>query len=244
MATYVKEIDGVQVELPSVTTILGILDKPAIGPWMVKVALEHIRSNKDRLEGHGLETVLEEARTAHKKESEKAKNIGSEVHDIIEKYLVKMKPTYSANHGFVGYTREGEEVEFMLELESAACFNAFRNWHNSNRVEVLELEKALYNLEYGFAGRCDFIGMVNGKKTILDWKTSKAVYDEYRYQVGAYALCEPDVEQIQVLRLDKETGEYNLKDFSNRIEQSKKAFAKLVDVYYHMKKRRLKMDLT
>jgi len=223
MATYTTEENGIITEWPSVTTILGILDKPALIGWGINCALDHIRENRHRMEGHGFETVLDEAKTAHKSTGKEATDIGGLVHDAIESYLKQ------------------EAVAFDdWPDEAYNCFNAFQSWFNDNQVQPIELEKKVINKEIGYGGRMDFLGMVNGKKTILDWKTSKAVYDEYRYQVGAYALAVSDVERIAVLRLDKYTGEWELKDFTNRIEQSKKAFKQITGTFYSLKKRRLK----
>jgi hypothetical protein len=226
MAVYESEYNGKIVQWPSVTTILGILDKHALINWGINCALNHVRDNRHRLEGHGLENVLEEARTAHKDTSKDATDIGSLVHDAIEAYLK-------------GDTDPADSLHYSGPEEAVNCVNAFVSWYNDNEVKPIELEKKIINEEIGYGGRMDFLGYVNGKLTILDWKTSKAIYDEYRYQVGAYALAVPEVERIAALRLDKQTGEWALKDFSGRIEQSKTAFKLLTEVYYTLKKRKL-----
>jgi predicted thioesterase len=61
-------------KLPSVTTILGVLAKPALVPWAVKVTCDYIANNLDK--GSPTEVVK-----MARKES-----IGSAVHDLVEKW--------------------------------------------------------------------------------------------------------------------------------------------------------------
>jgi hypothetical protein len=60
-----------------------------------------------------------------------------------------------------------------------------------DEFEVLEVEKAVYHKEYGYAGRVDLIVKVNGKVEVWDWKTGRMSVHS-GWQLGAYKLALED----------------------------------------------------
>jgi hypothetical protein len=104
----------------------------------------------------------------------------------------------------------------------------------------------------GWAGTLDFVGYLNGKLYVIDFKTNKGkVYKEAHYQVAAYRSCVVLVEQDRytdgsyarseteirpegcgVLRLDKETGMPEWKDTSKTYLQDLEVFNNMVTLYF------------
>lgn len=70
-------------KLPSVTTILSVLAKPALVPWAVKVTCDYIANNLDK--GSPTE-VVKMARKESLRVGQEAMDIGSAVHDLVEKW--------------------------------------------------------------------------------------------------------------------------------------------------------------
>jgi hypothetical protein len=70
-------------KLPSVTTILNVLNKPALVPWAVRVTCDYIENNLDK--GSPTE-VLKMARKEATRVSQEAMDIGSAVHALVEKW--------------------------------------------------------------------------------------------------------------------------------------------------------------
>ena len=73
--------------------------------------------------------------------------------------------------------------------ETVRAFDVYRRQHEIEPFVVEgqpALEVQLHNDELGVAGTCDFAGWCDGNRYILDWKTSKAVYDNYLLQVSGY----------------------------------------------------------
>jgi len=217
--------NGLVVDVPSVSQIVGQLDKsgPLI-PWAVNMAIEHIRDNISNCGSgaHDFDNLLSEAKEAHKIKKEDAAKTGTSIHKEIELYL-----------------RHGE-----LPKEKSAAFNAFYDWEKTVNFELVESEKFLVHEKYLYAGTCDILCRLGGQLYILDIKTGKAIYDSFKLQLAGYtgALLEMinEIAKVAVLRLDKETGEYEFKDFSKNIENAMFAFYSLVDFFYAEKKRRLK----
>ena len=56
-------------------------------------------------------------------------------------------------------------------------------------IAVEGREVPVASLQHGFGGTIDLVGTARGAYVLLDWKTGKAVYPEYAYQLGGYALA-------------------------------------------------------
>jgi len=80
---------------------------------------------------------------------------------------------------------ENKEV-WVDDKEMRESLKMFKDWCKEKDIAPHELEQHLYNDDLMVAGTCDFIGMVNGELMLLDWKTSKRIYDHYPVQVSAY----------------------------------------------------------
>jgi len=88
----------------------------------------------------------------------------------------------------------GEEV-WTDNKEMKDTMDIFTSWAGEHNLDPLFLEHHIKNDEYMYAGTSDFIGFCDGKKMLLDWKTSKALYDNFYLQVAAYLYA-----------FEKETG--------------------------------------
>ena len=200
-------------KLPSVTTILGLIAKPQLIPWAAKMTVEAaeqlIVDNaihnllegtlmlywKDKEGYMGLENILIEAKKAHRVKKKEAADIGTQVHDAIQNFFES------------GCKMTVDEVTDNTETQQIKQgFNNFMQWTFDHDVEVLAWEQVATDGEL-FAGRYDLLAKIDGILTLCDFKTSKAIYEEYFLQVHAYASTVPDCKAIAVLRLDKDSPE-------------------------------------
>ncbi len=124
--------------------------------------------------------------------------VGTLCHNIIECYLKKQEVDYS------DYTPNQR-----ILAENAA--KKFFDWEKKNDFKVLQSELQLVSEKYFFGGTCDIYGELNGKKTLIDIKTSKATYPEHFTQVAAYKLLLEEngylVENAKILRIGREEAE-------------------------------------
>lgn len=237
----VYEIDGKHYY--SVTTILGMLDKPALVPWAAKMTAEACQqlihdhgihnclegtillSWEDDGDGHmGLENIITEAKKAYRSKSRKAMDIGTLVHELIEKHC----------HTGIAPDLKDEPDEVQT------AFNAWLKWVDENDFEPIMQEVQVHDPIVGYAGRFDAIAKVNGVVTILDFKTSSNIFDEYLYQLGAYWAAANDEEapihQGGILRLDKETGMPEWKTYTlEELDHAAGVFEHLCFAYRMMK---------
>ncbi len=148
--------------IPSVTGITGIVDKS--GPlmwWAVGECVKYVQNNHPILHDSTDEVVMEQfwhdAHRAHQRTSRTAASIGTLAHEWIHKYL------------------DGKTPKFPKNEKLRTTIRSFLKWHTDHELEPYETEFKVYSKEHQFAGTCDFDGMVNGERCILDWKTSKAI---------------------------------------------------------------------
>jgi hypothetical protein len=172
--------------IPSVTTILSMLAKPGLDWWKRNQLLRIAYDNPPKMD-ESFERFAYKCLELHQQPVEDAASFGTRVHDAIEKY-------------FEGYPIDDDLLEYV---------NPAFAWKQENQLRFIEREKILVNMEHGFAGTVDIVGLgANNEKFIVDWKTrrtepgKKVTSYEYQiHQIAAYAATywgEDQVEQMQV----------------------------------------------
>ena len=191
--------------LPSVTTILGVIDKPGLGPWYAKMerqafetAILEIASSVGPITGIGLldQIMLRVGKAkAGDKAKDKAANIGSGAHAWIEWETKR---------------RLGKDAgpEPKIPDESLVATMAWQDWARSADFQPVRSEFSVYSLSEGYAGTADWLARVNGKLTLGDYKTGKAIYPEsylqnVAYRHAAHEMGAPKIEHGLIVRLPK-----------------------------------------
>ncbi len=170
--------------LKGVTTILGVIAKPALIQWSASCAVDYIEStvppfNEDTelpimtISRDSFASICKEARVAHRKKKEAAGEAGTDVHAQIEDIIKS-----SIEHG-EGLIKGGVSVVPQVQQ--------FLDWATTNKVRFLASEQRLYSKEFWYAGTADFVCEKDGKMYVGDVKTSSAIYSEHFIQASAYA---------------------------------------------------------
>jgi len=234
------EKDG--IKYPRCTQIISDCTSKgdAMTQWAANCVVEHLKAWCEKTENIYIdkngrkyfdaidESLLNEARFAYKTVSDKALDVGSEVHNAIEWYL------------------KNEKIPTFKTQEAISAFKAFHDWKDEHNLKPIELEKTVYGSRW--AGTLDFYGYFDDKLYVIDWKTSKpknkktgkGIYPEMRYQVAAYrwamsvglGFIPEAIAGCGVLRLDKETGMPDWNDTSKTYEQDLRVFNRMVDLYF------------
>ncbi len=170
-------------QLPSVTTVLDIIAKPALGPWYAKeerryfeaAMLEVLSKPGARDPEYVLSAVADAVRGAKaaEREKQKAAAIGTAVHAGIEWQLRRM----------VG---EDAGPEPLLPEAAVWAIESWKDWAKSVHLEPMAIERTVYCADCGYAGTLDLYARVNGVRAIIDWKSGKAIYPEAFLQNIAY----------------------------------------------------------
>lgn len=211
------------IEYPSVTEILDVMDKPAIVQWAVNQAIKYIEFNKDDAD------VLQKAKFEYRNVGKEAMDIGSQAHDLIEHYIK------------FGLDKSGKN-EYNESVQNA--FLSFLEWEKSNKVKWVKSEFTICDVDLCYAGMLDAICEIDGKIYLIDFKTSTGFYPEYELQITAYLkaynkTAEVKATNIGILRIDKNTGIPEFKEYEIK-ERIYQAFINLLDFFYNYKNRRLR----
>ena len=163
--------------VPGVTTILGILAKPALLYWAWDLGRKGIDYRKYR---------------------DSKADIGTLAHYLILQYLLGRKPDTS------DYSKN--------QIDKAEnCFLSYLEWEKNHEMSPFLVEKPLVSEKYLFGGTVDLYCQLDGKPTVIDFKTGKNIYDEAIMQLSAYShlLAENghNVEVIRVLRIGRDESE-------------------------------------
>lgn len=195
---------------PSVTTILKIVDKPALTYWLQK---EIFNATLD-----GAETFAQ-AKAKVDAISKKAMDVGLRVHE------------------YVGH--HGSGIVPVKYDDLMNYYKAYHQWLLDYKPVILENEVTVTSKKYGYKGTLDRLARVNGKKVLIDLKTGKGVYDSVELQTSAYRQAyeeeRPEAEPIEenwVLLLEKgddglATGNY----FFEQVKHVPEVFNAALQVY-------------
>lgn len=63
---------------------------------------------------------------------------------------------------------------------------SYRDWRRGHEIEPMLIEESLLSETMRYGGTVDCFASVDGVPTLLDFKTSKAIYEEHILQVAAY----------------------------------------------------------
>ena len=171
----------------SVTNAQSALSKPALPRWAAKVVAEQAWA----LRGSLLELEEDEAVDMLKgspwRSSTRAANRGSSIHDLLE----------ALSLGSEGFELEGEAAKYRDSVDRFLAEHELVPWH----TEVTMFGN-------GYAGTADFIGLLDGRACVLDYKTgTKALYPEVALQATALRYCDAMVVDGRVLPVpDTECG--------------------------------------
>lgn len=208
-------------KVPGVTTICGLLDKPALVAWAYKSGREH-----ERLVAQG------KPAPAHLYDVVgKAAEIGTLAHDWCESIIRNTAPPDIP-----------EDCRGRVER----AVQSFRDWQRQSNVRILDTETPLVSEIYQYGGTLDFVCEIDGRLCLGDFKTSNAVYPEMLLQLAAYQILwnenhadRPLTDDVYLLRMAKETADFAWHKYGD-LSRERETFLLLRQVYenmHHIRKR-------
>ena len=192
-ATHSYLLDG--RPLTGVTTVLGVIAKPALIQWSANLAaaeafktgtVEGLKAAIEAYDKIDTEAAREldklfpawkAARTTHNKRKTAAADIGTKAHKWIEEYV----KAAIANRLYTALILEANNFrqEHGLELlpsyiieppkpekDIKPLTDKFVTWAKENNIQFLESEKRIYSRANWYAGTCDLVFLKDGKKHV------------------------------------------------------------------------------
>jgi hypothetical protein len=212
------EIPGTGEQFPSVTNILNATPKPALVNWAAnkerELCIEAAANLYEdapvtvKMSRPGYISTLKERlgkQKAHRKELDKAAEIGSKVHERIEWGLRKELLDKASE---IGDERKMPS-EPVLQGKALWAFMAWEDWRKTVDLEPIWIEQVVWSATHRYAGTLDLyaefaitdklieslpdderkkIGDYRGtrQRCVCDWKSSRRLYGESILQSAAY----------------------------------------------------------
>lgn len=152
--------------LPSVTTVLSILEKPQLTIWKQEMAIL-ASLTLPRVEGESDDDFAKRVVIDAKQISKDAMSLGTRIHTSLEMYF---------------------NSQSQLDQDAWEYVHPVVVWieNNIDKSKPFEVEKRLASKELGFAGRTDLICYLkDGRKAMIDWK-SKGTKEQYQHKMSFY----------------------------------------------------------
>jgi hypothetical protein len=197
-----KTQDGTRV--PSVSTILNELAKPALIDWAWKLGMQQINYREFR---------------------DALADIGTLAHRMILDDL------------------RGEETDVTMYSPNVIAlargsFASYSSWKSMHDVNPVMLETPLVSEVFRYGGTADFLGYVNGKLTLLDFKTGKAIYPDHFFQLAGYSAIVNEhrpalgvIENYTVLNIPRGEGESFVQKTKASLSAEWRIFLAALDIY-------------
>lgn len=201
-------VDGTQV--PGGSTICKLGDDPgALIHWAWNLG----REGKD-----------------YRKERDKAADIGTIAHFLIECFL----------NGQAADLSDYDQVDIDKAL---LCYNKFVDWWEGENLTKVATESQLVHHALRYGGTIDLIAQrTNGDVVLIDFKTSKKISDSYWRQCAGYAgLWNQDKDECEcikayaIVRIGKqEEGDFEVV-WREDLSKEWNVFQRQVDLYWALK---------
>lgn len=206
-------IPGHKTFFPSVTTVLKIINKPALQAWQQKVTLDAVKEALKTRPKHmldatqekqWLEDVISTASGHANKLRNEAADLGTRAHAYIDENLMS------------------EKMCGDVSAELKPIIQGFEEWRKQTDLFFVRKDTVVFSSELKYAGSLDALARKISTRglVILDWKTSNRFSHDYAYQVAAYAKAleemtgEP-VEEGWAVRFDKHQPTFEVRRVKN-----------------------------
>jgi len=203
-----------------VTTILGVRSKDFLLWWSVKEMYTYMSKNWDinkQYTEKEKDDLLLLGKKAHTMKSKDALNTGTIVHDWIEKHIID--PTHPMPDDPV--------IRSIVE--------PFVAWEALSGVGWLKTELVVASHAHQFAGTLDALAIVDKKLTLLDFKTSSQMSEEYFLQTAGYQIALEEMgvvpEQRMIIRIPKDVSPIEAIVVPTPLQFDKETFLHLREVH-------------
>lgn len=159
-------------EYPSVTTVLGIVGKgEALKHWAANEVAKYAVHNRDTWARLDEAAAIDLLKREPLRFLDRAASRGTDVHALAE-----------------AYAKTGVMPPWAEEISGYVA--ALKNFFDQHQPTPVLVEHTVFNETVGYAGSFDLVcrlATFENALTILDYKTSKAIYPDVAAQLAAYA---------------------------------------------------------
>lgn len=217
-------IPGTDRLVPSVTNVIGILDKPALPRWAAKSVAVTAWELRASLPNMDMDEAIDVLKGSPWRKSQRAADRGTTIHEWLQARV----------RGDALPNVEGEAVEYVEAAEA---------WYQRFQPRAVHTEITLFS--DGYAGTADAILEIEGQTWLIDYKTSSGLYAEVALQLSALATCDlmqeagyeaqsaPAINRVAAVRIGK-GGEWEMREVTD-VQSCAVAFDHLLAAWHWQK---------
>lgn len=162
-----------------------------------------------------------------------AASAGTYAHDLIEAHLKGDK-----------FIMPPQDMDPEIQRKAERAFSNFLAWEVQNKLEIVATEMTLVSEIYRYGGTMDGLAVakVSGRMSLVDWKTSRSIYESYLAQLAAYAKLweehhpdQPIDGGFHLLRISQDYGDFSHHYF-DELEEEWHAFLDARSLYDRKKR--------
>lgn len=170
-----------KAQVPSITNVIGMKDKPALKWWAAKEAAKYAAANLDTLARMKTEQErIDLIKGAPFRKTGDSSEVGNSVHDWID--------GYAKNYVLNGGSRDWEPEDIgSASITAKRMWNQFRYIDRYYAIDWLMSEVTVWSETHEYAGTGDWIARIGDAVVYGDTKTGNGVYPEVGMQVSAIA---------------------------------------------------------
>ncbi len=172
---YVHPDSGESV--PGVTSILGQLPKPFLQGWAAKMAAEFAVEHQAAWSTLDDRAAIELIKGASRRYTSERADVGSDAHDAFEK---------------IG---NGDDPG-PIRIEVDPYVQQFRKFLDDWQPRFMGQELTVWSEKHRYAGSTDAFMFINDTPIVVDYKTSKSVYEETALQLAAYRYADHVIDEF------------------------------------------------
>ncbi len=232
-----------------VTTITGIINKEALMLWprdemLTELTRRLVRTplsmgiKKMTFSVEQIEETLKKAADAYILKRNRGTDAGTAGHDWLERWLlatkngtelpVSLEPiNIQEIFGTAPDEYDDDYIRATDHNHIVRAIDNFISWFENNDVEIVDVERIIYSRQYDYCGKFDAILRINGKLTLIDFKTSnpsreflEGIYPENFAQLGGYDVAYTE-DAHAIFNLSKKTGILTIKTLEGDTERQK-----------------------
>ncbi|WP_369190146.1 hypothetical protein [Streptomyces sp. R08] len=182
-------------QVPGVTSVLSMQNKPFLVPWAAKMtaeaAVDNLRAVASIAE-YDRDGAVDFLKGASRRYTKTRAAIGSEAHDMFERMI------------------RGESIPFV-PVHMEPYYEHFSQFLDVVQPELIRAEDIAWSDEHLYAGSFDALLRIKDEDgtpltVIADWKTGKGTYPDVALQMSAYGfadrLIDPDGNSVPMPHID------------------------------------------
>jgi hypothetical protein len=195
---YYQHPQDKNYQVPSITNVIGMKDKPALKYWASRQVAEFAADNLDTIRALKRAEIIDLLKGAPFRKTADSSNVGQIVHNWIDEYAKG-----------AGEFEQPEAYE-MAPRAAQRMWNQFIGIVRKYELQFIFTETTVWSEKHDYAGTFDWMARMGSNPSVIlgDTKTGNGIYPEVGMQLAAvdgadYAINSADGEKFTLPKAEQ-----------------------------------------